>query len=57
MGFTLAKVVPWGRSYDEYIRMFSLTEADLGLRILGCGDGPPRASMPNLPNAAAISSR
>ncbi|WP_024298127.1 class I SAM-dependent methyltransferase [Methylomicrobium lacus] len=40
MGFTLAKVVPWGRSYDEYIRMFSLTEADLGLRILGCGDGP-----------------
>jgi hypothetical protein len=40
MGFTLDKVVPWGRSYDEYVSMFDLTEADLKLRILGCGDGP-----------------
>lgn len=40
MGFTLDKVVPWGRSFDEYVSMFGLTEADLGLRILGCGDGP-----------------
>jgi SAM-dependent methyltransferase len=40
MGFTLESVVPWGRSYDEYVRMFDLTEVDLGLRILGCGDGP-----------------
>lgn len=40
MGFTLDKVVPWGRSYDEYVSMFDLTEAELGLRILGCGDGP-----------------
>jgi len=40
MGFTLDKVVPWGRSYDEYVSMFGLTEDDLTLRILGCGDGP-----------------
>lgn len=40
MGFAIDKVVPWGRSYDEYIRMFYLTEADLELHILGCGDGP-----------------
>ena len=40
MGFTLDKVVPWGRSYDEYVSMFGLSDADLGLRILGCGDGP-----------------
>jgi len=40
MGFTLDKVVPWGRSYDEYVSMFGLTDVDLGLRILGCGDGP-----------------
>ena len=40
MSFTLDKVVPWGRSYDEYISMFDLTEAELGLCILGCGDGP-----------------
>ena len=40
MGFTLEKVVPWGRSYDEYVSMFGLSEVDLGLSILGCGDGP-----------------
>ncbi|MDP1659922.1 MAG: class I SAM-dependent methyltransferase [Methylotenera sp.] len=40
MSFTLEKVVPWGRSYDEYVDMFALIEADLGLRILSCGDGP-----------------
>lgn len=40
MGFILETVVPWGRSYDEYVRMFDLTEVDLGLRMLGCGDGP-----------------
>ncbi len=40
MGFTLDKVVPWGRSYNEYVSMFALSEADLKLPILGCGDGP-----------------
>jgi hypothetical protein len=38
--FTLDQVVPWGRSFEEYLRMFAMTESDLGLRILGCGDGP-----------------
>jgi hypothetical protein len=38
--FTLDQVVPWGRSFDEYRRMFALTDDDLELRILGCGDGP-----------------
>ena len=38
--FTLSEVVPWGRSYEEYCRMFALTDADLRLRTLGCGDGP-----------------
>jgi len=40
MPFTLDQVVPWGRSYDEYVAMFALSERDLGGRILGCGDGP-----------------
>ncbi len=40
MAFTLKKVVPWGRSYGEYLAMFALSEKDLGKRILGCGDGP-----------------
>jgi hypothetical protein len=38
--FTLDRVVPWGRSFDEYRLMFALSDAELGLRILGCGDGP-----------------
>ena len=38
--FTLEQVVPWGRSFDEYRRMFTLSDGDLDLRILGCGDGP-----------------
>src|SRR5678815_1507056 len=38
--FTLDQVVPWGRSFDEYRRMFALTDDDLQLRIVGCGDGP-----------------
>jgi hypothetical protein len=38
--FTLDKVVPWGRSFDEYRRMFVLTEDDLRRRVLGCADGP-----------------
>ncbi len=40
MAFTLEQVVPWGRSYDEYIQMFALSQTDLEKRILGCGDGP-----------------
>jgi len=40
MPFTLDNVVPWGRSYDEYVEMFALDKTDLDKRILGCGDGP-----------------
>ena len=36
----LDDIVPWGRSFDEYRAMFALTDADLGGKILGCGDGP-----------------
>ncbi|MHB0960028.1 MAG: hypothetical protein ACYC6N_17470 [Pirellulaceae bacterium] len=40
MPFTLEQIVPWGRSFDEYVRMFSLTADDLKKKIVGCGDGP-----------------
>ncbi|GAK49636.1 hypothetical protein U14_00859 [Candidatus Moduliflexus flocculans] len=40
MPVTYDCVVPWGRSFDEYVRMFGLTEHDLTRKILGCGDGP-----------------
>ena len=36
----LEQLVPWGRSLAEYRAMFTLSEADLQKRILGCGDGP-----------------
>ncbi len=40
MAIQLKQVIPWGRSFDEYRRMFDLSPADLSRRILGCGDGP-----------------
>ena len=40
MAFILDKVVPWGRSFNEYKRMFALTDDDLKGKILGCADGP-----------------
>jgi hypothetical protein len=40
MSVQLHEIIPWGRSLDEYQRMFALTESDLAGRILGCGDGP-----------------
>ena len=36
----LNKVVPWGRTLEEYKLMFALSDADLNMKILGCGDGP-----------------
>jgi len=38
--FSLERIVPWGRSFDEYVAMFALTGDDLRRSILACGDGP-----------------
>ena len=40
MAASLDKAVPWGRQFDEYVRMFDLSATDLGLRILDCAGGP-----------------
>lgn len=40
MAFQLKDIVPWGRSFEEYVAMFAMSEHDLGKRIFGCGDGP-----------------
>jgi hypothetical protein len=40
MAVKLEKVVPFGRSLDEYVQMFNLNKSDLNQRILGVGDGP-----------------
>ena len=36
----LKNIVPWGRSFEEYRKIFSLTDNDLNKSILGCSDGP-----------------
>jgi hypothetical protein len=38
--FTLDEVVPWGRSSDEYRRMFELADDELNLKIVDGGAGP-----------------
>ena len=40
MVMKLDKVVPFGRSLDEYTKMFDLSSEDLQQNILGVGDGP-----------------
>ena len=40
MAFELDQIVPWGRSFDEYVAMFSLSPRDLEKSLVGCGDGP-----------------
>ncbi len=40
MTFNYKDIVPWGRNFDEYKRMFDLTDSELKRKILGCGDGP-----------------
>lgn len=40
MALTLASIVPWGRSFEEYRQIFALSDSDLERRILGCADGP-----------------
>jgi hypothetical protein len=40
MNFQLENVIPWGRSMQEYVRMFDLTLDELNLAILDCAGGP-----------------
>ena len=40
MDFHYKDIVPWGRSFDEYLDMFNLSEDDLARDIVGVGDGP-----------------
>jgi len=40
MAFELSKVVPWGRTLEEYKTMFTLSNEDLKKSIASFGDGP-----------------
>ncbi len=54
MAFSLDRVVPWGRSFTEYQRMFALTPDELKLRILGCADGPASFNAEATQHGAAV---
>ncbi|EAW38279.1 hypothetical protein [Lyngbya sp. PCC 8106] len=40
MGFQLSNIIPWGRSFEDYLEMFALTPEDLERSILDCAGGP-----------------
>lgn len=40
MAFELKNAVPWGRSLEEYTKIFKLTDSDLNSKIISLGDGP-----------------
>ena len=40
MSIKLESVVPFGRSFDEYQKIFNLSDVDMSKNILGVGDGP-----------------
>ncbi len=40
MAMKLERIVPFGRSMDEYRKMFALADKDLDRTIIGIGDGP-----------------
>lgn len=40
MGLKLESVIPWGRNFAEYVKMFNLTPDELKLNILDCASGP-----------------
>ena len=52
MAFELSKVVPWGRTLEEYKTMFNLNNEDLKKSIASFGDGPAsfNTEMTNLKN-------
>ena len=56
MVMKLDRVVPFGRSLDEYTRMFNLSPDDLQKSILGVGDGPASFSAEGTPKGYNITS-
>ena len=40
MDFHYTDIIPWGRSFNEYLDMFNLSEEDMPRDIVGVGDGP-----------------
>ena len=40
MDFHYKDIIPWGRSFNEYLDIFNLSEEDMTRDIVGVGDGP-----------------
>ena len=56
LAFLLNKVVPWGRTKQEYIEMFSLSEFDLYKKIASFGDGPASFNCESTNNGRDVTS-
>lgn len=56
MAMKLDRVVPFGRSLDEYVRMFNLTNDDLRKSILSVADGPASFNAEGTPLGYPITS-
>lgn len=56
MTVKLESVVPFGRSLDEYQKIFNLSEEDLSKNILGVGDGPASFNVGMLKRGYAVTS-
>ncbi len=54
MSFSYEEIVPWGRSYAEYVKMLNLSDNDLKQKILGCGDGPANFNAEMFKNGNAV---
>ena len=56
MSIKLESVVPFGRSLDEYQKIFNLSEEDLSKNILGVGDGPASFNVEMLKRGHVVTS-
>ncbi len=56
MSIKLESVVPFGRSFDEYQKIFNLSDVDLSKNILGVGDGPASFNAEMLQKGYAVTS-
>lgn len=56
MAMQLQQIVPFGRSLDEYVNMFNLSESDLRRKIVSVADGPASFNAEGTQRGYAITS-
>lgn len=54
MTYKLSSVVPWGRTLEEYMKMFKLSPEDINKKIASFGDGPASFNKENKGNVISF---